>query len=445
MKDELEPAELDDPLSSWKLYPNRVDVLLMQELKKGRIFLVDRLDQGGHTPLMYAACCGRSIAASMLLHLKASLTITCRKGRTSLFHAVNKGHSQMSCMLLKAGSPVDSEDHLLRTPLHDAVSNNLVTLVDPLLKKTAPVDKFDVMGRLPIMVAAERRNKVLFNKLLPFHQADKTGDSTTDVTEVSIGLVQLFEWKRSDEQLTVQEFRERVRHQNEKAEERMEEIEEMENAKRIEETENADAGVARPADAVFTNNVHLLIEKLAGSLEIYRKSPHYFSYPRLAHHFFEHNSWRRPFLADPDVKSEAELSYFDFQSAAASKDSAMLAQMFRVFDIDGSGVIELKEFLVVASHYARATDKERAKFAFTSMDMDGNGFLEREELLANLGLFIEERGATQEGTDGEGATQEVLEEKVERIYEKLRLPTSTPLTYEHFLKLLEPDPLCGCK
>merc|ERR1712084_39698 len=96
-----------------------------------------------------------------------------------------------------------------------------------------------------------------------------------------------------------------------------------------------------------------------------------------------------------------------FIQALEMDDGTVAKQMFRVFDMDGSGSIELKEFIVMLSRYTSAAKTEKLKFAFMMFDEDGSGFIERDELINMLGAsFVVE-----------GYNQEELEERVDRVFD----------------------------
>merc|ERR1712032_936699 len=107
------------------------------------------------------------------------------------------------------------------------------------------------------------------------------------------------------------------------------------------------------------------------------------------------------------------------------EESPVSRQMFRVFDMDGSGSIELKEFIVVLSRYTSAAKTEKLKFAFMMFDEDGSGFIERNELIDMLGAsFVVE-----------GYSPEELEEKADSVFDFLNLSRDGAISYEDFLKL----------
>merc|ERR1712187_412399 len=107
------------------------------------------------------------------------------------------------------------------------------------------------------------------------------------------------------------------------------------------------------------------------------------------------------------------------------EDGTVAQQMFRLFDQDGGGFIELKEFVVVLSGYTTADRSEKLKFAFMMFDEDGSGFVDCDELINMLAAsFVVE-----------GNPREVLQYKAEIVYEYLQLEYGSPISYEDFMKL----------
>merc|ERR1719181_1534634 len=92
---------------------------------------------------------------------------------------------------------------------------------------------------------------------------------------------------------------------------------------------------------------------------------------------------------------------------------------------DGSGSIELKEFIVVLSRYTSAAKSEKLKFAFMMFDEDGSGFIERDELIEMLrASFIVE-----------GFNNEELDDRADMVFDFLNLSRDGGISYEDFLKL----------
>merc|ERR1712113_266939 len=117
--------------------------------------------------------------------------------------------------------------------------------------------------------------------------------------------------------------------------------------------------------------------------------------------------------------------YEEFIQALEMEEGAISRQMFRVFDMDGSGSIELKEFIVVLSRYTSAAKSEKLKFAFMMFDEDGSGFIERDELIDMLrASFIIE-----------GYTDDELQDRADMVFDFLNMDRNGRISYEDFLKL----------
>merc|ERR1719261_1775823 len=86
-------------------------------------------------------------------------------------------------------------------------------------------------------------------------------------------------------------------------------------------------------------------------------------------------------------------------------------QRFQEIDVDKSGAIELKEFIVVLSRYTTAAKSEKLKFAFMMFDEDGSGFIEKNELVTMLrASFVVE-----------GYNDAQLDERADKVFEFLGL------------------------
>jgi len=160
-------AVLDlNPLSVWKYYPNRLELMLMEILVKADDLIVDTKDRWLKTPLMYAARFGRTCAASRLLHAKADLTLKDKDGCGALFHAACNEHLETAELLLRAAADIHSEDHKFRTPLHGALEAGDEDMANLLLKAEACVNAYDCLGVTPIMLAMKQHNRRLFTSLI---------------------------------------------------------------------------------------------------------------------------------------------------------------------------------------------------------------------------------------------------------------------------------------
>jgi len=65
----------------------------------------------------------------------------------------------------------------------------------------------------------------------------------------------------------------------------------------------------------------------------------------------------------------------------AGKPDELIADMFRVYDVDNSGTIDFREFLCGLCIMAHGTKDEKLKLAFDMYDADRSGWISREELV----------------------------------------------------------------
>jgi serine/threonine-protein phosphatase 2B regulatory subunit len=128
---------------------------------------------------------------------------------------------------------------------------------------------------------------------------------------------------------------------------------------------------------------------------------------------------------DIDVDKSGAIDYKEFLMALEIDDSKTSKQMFNVFDMDGSNSIELKEFIVVLSRYTSAAKDEKLRFAFMMFDEDGSGYIERDELINMLRAnFVIE-----------GFSDMQLEQKADNVFKVLDLPVDGKISYEEFMRL----------
>mmetsp|Transcript_70297 Transcript_70297/g.161274 ORF Transcript_70297/g.161274 Transcript_70297/m.161274 type:complete len:264 (+) Transcript_70297:260-1051(+) len=126
-----------------------------------------------------------------------------------------------------------------------------------------------------------------------------------------------------------------------------------------------------------------------------------------------------------DSNNSGKIDYYEFLTVMEADDNYLMQRMFSLFDLDSSGEIELKEFIVGMSNYTSASKGDRLKFAFVMFDEDGSGKIERSELIKILhSNFVDDR-----------LGKDVLEAKADQIYDKLGLARKAAITYEQFMQL----------
>lgn len=73
------------------------------------------------------------------------------------------------------------------------------------------------------------------------------------------------------------------------------------------------------------------------------------------------------------------ITYNEFCLVLEEDDNDMIRALFDIFDMDGSGTVEMIEFIVGLSAYCSSTTKEeRLKFAFMICDTENTGYLDRD-------------------------------------------------------------------
>lgn len=159
---------MNDPLSMWKYYPNRIELIVMNTLLKKTyaVQAIDLADNQRRTALIYACRWGRQFAVSRLLSAKASIKHEDANGQTPLFHACSNGHVEVAEMLIRVSANVNKSDMYVVSPLHAALDNEDDSMVNLLLKAEASVNACDCQGRVPIMITMDTGSRRLFGTLV---------------------------------------------------------------------------------------------------------------------------------------------------------------------------------------------------------------------------------------------------------------------------------------
>ena len=83
--------------------------------------------------------------------------------------------------------------------------------------------------------------------------------------------------------------------------------------------------------------------------------------------------------ANPSQFKQVYTQYFPFGDA-----TQFSSHVFRVFDTNGDGVVDFREFISAMALTLHGTIDERVKWAFSVYDIDGNGEITRKEMLSIL-------------------------------------------------------------
>ena len=113
-------------------------------------------------------------------------------------------------------------------------------------------------------------------------------------------------------------------------------------------------------------------------------------------------------------------------------DAAMFAQhTFRVFDENGDGTIDFREFLTALSVTSRGTVDDKLKWLFSLYDHDGNGSISRAEMveiIKSINSMVKNNNNTM-----------TAEERVALIYSKMDQNDDGDITVEEFVEAAKSD------
>lgn len=130
-----------------------------------------------------------------------------------------------------------------------------------------------------------------------------------------------------------------------------------------------------------------------------------------------------------DKRNKGVITYQDFLVGMERKDSESSKRLFNLMDKDGSGEINLKEFMLGLSHLTQATHEERVQFAFNLFDTDKNGVIDRDE----LARIVRMSGPMS-------AQPQWIDRRVNELYESVNLRRNLNIDYDTFVLLAQENP-----
>nr|XP_022909698.1 NADPH oxidase 5 isoform X2 [Onthophagus taurus] len=92
------------------------------------------------------------------------------------------------------------------------------------------------------------------------------------------------------------------------------------------------------------------------------------------------------------VGDEKEIRREDFKKIVTSKNPFFTERVFQIFDRDNSGSISLQEFLDAVHQFAGKSPEDKIKFLFKVYDLDGDGLIQHKELHHVMKACMEENG-----------------------------------------------------
>ncbi|XP_037046426.1 NADPH oxidase 5 isoform X2 [Bradysia coprophila] len=92
------------------------------------------------------------------------------------------------------------------------------------------------------------------------------------------------------------------------------------------------------------------------------------------------------------VGNEKEIRREDFKKIVTSKNPFFTDRVFQIFDKDNSGSISLQEFIDAIHQFAGQSPEDKIKFLFKVYDIDGDGLIQHRELQHVMRACMEENG-----------------------------------------------------
>ena len=143
-------------------------VRLRELLEHNRDF-ANMPDEGGYTPLHYAAYFGHDDAVRYLIAIGADVAaISMDPLRNQPLHAAaNSGHTEIARILLDAGADVNAEQSGQWTALHGAAQQGFPDVVSLLLERGARPDSPSISGATPLSLARDKGHEGVVALLTP--------------------------------------------------------------------------------------------------------------------------------------------------------------------------------------------------------------------------------------------------------------------------------------
>ncbi|XP_076996721.1 calcineurin subunit B type 2 [Tamandua tetradactyla] len=115
------------------------------------------------------------------------------------------------------------------------------------------------------------------------------------------------------------------------------------------------------------------------------------SYPEEMCSHFDHEEIRRlgKRFRKLDLDHSGSLSVEEFLSLPGLQQNPLVQRVVDVFDTDGNGEVDFKEFILGASQFSvKGHEEEKLRFAFSIYDMDKDGYISNGELFQVLKMMV---------------------------------------------------------
>uniref|UniRef100_A0A0N5AYC6 Neuronal calcium sensor 2 n=1 Tax=Syphacia muris TaxID=451379 RepID=A0A0N5AYC6_9BILA len=118
--------------------------------------------------------------------------------------------------------------------------------------------------------------------------------------------------------------------------------------------------------------------------------------------------------------------YKDFFPSGSAED--FCEHVFRTFDVDGSGYIDFKEFLLTINVTSSGTPQQKLEWTFKMYDINNDGTIDEKEMISIIEAIYEMLGpeATKSATDPPRI-------KAKKIFAKIDVNDDKRVTQEEFV------------
>ncbi|XP_018056077.1 PREDICTED: NADPH oxidase 5 [Atta colombica] len=129
------------------------------------------------------------------------------------------------------------------------------------------------------------------------------------------------------------------------------------------------------------------------------------------------------------VGNEREICREEFKTIVTSKNPFFTERVFQIFDKDNSGTISLQEFLDAMHQFAGKSTNDKIRFLFKVYDIDGDGLIQLRELEHVMRACMEENGMK--------FSDEQIEDLTIALFEEADQDNRGAITFEGLKKQLE--------
>ncbi|KAI5708571.1 hypothetical protein M8J77_025234 [Diaphorina citri] len=129
------------------------------------------------------------------------------------------------------------------------------------------------------------------------------------------------------------------------------------------------------------------------------------------------------------VGDEKEICRDDFKKILITKNPFFTERVFQIFDKDNSGAISLQEFIDAMHQFAGQSPDDKIKFLFRVYDLDGDGLIQHKELQHVMRACMEENGMQ--------FSEEQIDHLTMALFEDADSENRGAITYESLKNQLE--------